>query len=190
MKRTLTISLASVLLLSGFGLDNSVYAESPMSLFEKTKFDAELQFAETVAKARSNLEKITSNPNFDSEIKSEAKKAFKKLVAEAKNIRDKKIEDARSTYLMTNSITLTEAKQQLTEKIAQAKLMYESALTQAKNVFENEISAINDTEHQKLIKQNHKATLSQLAQTYNESVAKAHAEYELIKNLLRGVKYV
>lgn len=181
-----TTILVALLATSGTLFLNSAYAEDPKEIYEQAKLAAEIEFAETIQDAKAQYHAITSSPDADSETIQKAKQDYNKAVADAKVLRDQKIDEARKAYessTQTNTaMPVANAKEEFLQKIDEARKTYEAALIEAKENFDDAIAQATDAQTEEQLKDEYERTLSQIKQVYNDAIAQAQEEYNKIRN--------
>lgn len=94
---TPAIILMVTLVTINTSLQNDVYAEEPQEVFEQAKLAAEMEFADTVTKAKEQYNQVRAT-SADSETLIKAKQDYNKAIEDAKKLRDQKIDDAKKAY--------------------------------------------------------------------------------------------
>ena len=181
-----TTILVALLATTGTLFLNGAYAEDPKEIYEQTKLAAEIEFAETIQDAKAQYHAVLSNHDADSDAIQKAKQEYNKAVADAKVLRDQKIDDAVKAYesSMQTNIVIPEsnAKDEFLQKIDEARKTYETALIEAKENFDDAISQAADAQTEEQLKDEYERTLSQIKQVYNDAIAQAQEEYNKIRN--------
>lgn len=168
-------------------LQDNAFAEEPKQVYEQAKITAELEFAETIQKAKTTYYATTSDADIDSDIKLKARQEYNKAIEDAKTIRDAKIKDAERQYResLANKpvVSIAEARQQYIKTIIDARITFETALEDAKQQFDEEISSAIDDDVIEQLEEDYEKTISKIKQIYNDAITTAKAEFDKIKNL-------
>lgn len=184
---SLVVSVAS--LVTGGMMVTSAHAENAKTIYDEAVLAAEIEFTETITQAKQELKTITLNPDVDSETKQLAKKEYNNTVADAKILRDQKINQAQSEFdqaVEDGPITLKKAKQHLTQSISDAKLEYETQFKQAEDNYLKSIEAITDSEELKELEDEYEKIIDELKQVYNNAIALANQDYNELREIIQG----
>ncbi|WP_278974419.1 hypothetical protein [Nitrosopumilus sp.] len=184
---TLVVSVAS--LIAGGMMGTSAHAENAKTIYDEAVLAAEIEFAETITQAKQELKLITSNPDVDSETKQLAEKEYDKIVADAKVLRDQKIDQAQSNFdqaIEDGKITLEKAKKHLIQTINDAKLEYNTQLKQAEDNYIKSIENITDNEELKELEDEYKKIIDELKQVYNNAITLANQDYHELREIIQG----
>lgn len=161
----MALSLAAVLTLATFvAYPQVAFSETPKERYNKAVYEAEMEFTETIVKARAQLDKVLEELD-DEEERRNAKKIFDQTVADAKKIRDEKITQAQEEY----DKDLSKANQ---KDLKEARLAYLKALLDAQKTYQKAIADANGDD----------AKIAKAKAQYNAAIEKAKADYELAKS--------
>lgn len=181
------VSVASMV--AGGMMLTSAHAENAREIYDQSVLYAELEFADTIQKAKQELKEITFDPNVESEVSQLAQERYDQIVEEAKLLRDQKIEQARETYIQAttiSSITLEDARKQFTQAILDAKTEYEAQLEQAEIDYEKALSEITNNDELKELEETYEEIIDEIKQVYNNAIATANQDYQMIRNMISG----
>ncbi len=187
--RWLGVQLVALLFVSIFS--TAAHAEDAKYVYNQAKLAAELEFSETIQKAKDELKTISEKYSTDPELKKQAEKNYDKIIADAKIIRDQKIAQAWKIYQQALTIKVNDSKQArevFTKTINDAKIQYEEQLEDARIAYEKSLSeAINDQDI-KALKKEYEKILNEIKEIYNNTIAKANEEYYKAKEDLKSGK--
>ncbi|MHA7734047.1 hypothetical protein [Nitrosopumilus sp. S6] len=183
----LVVSVAS--LIAGGMMVTSAHAENAKTIYDEAVLTAEIEFTETITQAKQELKSITSNPDVDSETKQLAQKEYDKTVADAKILRDQKINQAQIEFdqaIEDGKITLEKARKHLTQTINDAKLEYETQLKQAEDNYIKSIENITNNEELKELEDEYEKIIDELKQVYNNAITLANQDYHELREIIQG----
>ncbi|MGY5149957.1 MAG: hypothetical protein ACW9W3_07820 [Candidatus Nitrosopumilus sp. bin_68KS] len=181
--------LVALLFVSVFS--TAAHAEDTKDVYNQAKLAAELEFSETIQKAKEELKTITEKSPKDPELKKQAEKNYYKIVADAKIIRDQKIAQAWEIYQQASTTKITDPKQAreaYTKTINDAKIKYEKQLEDARTAHEISLSETTDEQNIKALEKKYEQTQNEIKEAYNNAITKANEEYQKAKEDLKKSK--
>ena len=164
-----------------------VYAETPREVYEKAKIAAEEEFAQTILEAKATLNSVKSDPLATEEEIRTARAEYKQTVAEAKVLRDQKLDQARLVYSeslssVTTQNTILEDRKTFAQIVQQAKLDYEQALTLAEQKLEQRIDdASGDKVLIEKAESAYEKEVAEAKRVYNQAIESAQNEFKRSK---------
>ena len=187
----IAVAVSAVSLVTGSAMLTSAYAENAKTIYDEMVLAAEMEFADTITQAKQELKTMTSNPDVSSEAKQLAQDEYDKTVADAKTMRDQKINQAQIEFkqaIEDGVIALEKAKTHLTQVINDAKLEYDVQLKQAEDNYLKSIENITDNEELKELKDKYEKIIDELKQVYNNAITLANQDYQSLKEIIQGGK--
>lgn len=164
-----------------------VYAETPREVYEKAKLAAEEEFAQAILDAKAELNSVKSDPLATDEQIRVAQAQYKQTVADAKELRDQKLDQARLVYNESLSETTTqntvlEDRKTFAQIVQQAKLDYDQAIAIAEKKLEQRIDdASGDKALIEKAETAYEKEVAEAKQVYNQTIQAAQDEFKRSK---------